>query len=165
MTSQSFTISLLWLPRSEKGVAFDLDLSAFLLNKKDKVTNPGDFVFYNNPRSSCGSVESSGDNRVGKKDGSAETISIDINAIPSNVQRIVFIASIFEGVENRLNFGMIDDAKVVFCNPGGKALFTYNLEEDACVDPTAIVCELFRADNSWTFRAIRCLPRMIPMRP
>ena len=63
------TIGLGWEPRATDGQDFDLDAIAFLLNDAGKVRNDQDFIFFNNLKSSDGSVEHTGDNRTGEGDG------------------------------------------------------------------------------------------------
>jgi tellurium resistance protein TerD len=50
-------IGLGWNARATDGAAFDLDSSAFILKSDGKVRNDADFIFYNNLKSSCGSVQ------------------------------------------------------------------------------------------------------------
>ena len=62
-------IGLGWDPRSSDGSAFDLDGSAFLLKTDGKVRGDSDFIFYNNLKSTDGSVVHTGDNTTGQGDG------------------------------------------------------------------------------------------------
>ena len=53
-------VGLGWDPRSTDGAAFDRDGSAFLLKSDAKVRGDNDFIFYNNLKSSDGSVVHNG---------------------------------------------------------------------------------------------------------
>ena len=62
-------LGLGWDVRSTDGQDFDLDASAFLLNASGKVRADSDFIFYNQMKSTDGSVEHTGDNRTGRGRG------------------------------------------------------------------------------------------------
>ena len=65
-------VGLGWDARSTDGQDFDLDASAFLLKADGKVRADSDFIFYNQLKSTDGSVEHTGDNRTGEGDGDDE---------------------------------------------------------------------------------------------
>ena len=65
-------IGLGWDVRTTDGAAFDLDASLFMLADSGKVRSDSDFIFYNQAKSACGSVEHTGDNRTGAGDGDDE---------------------------------------------------------------------------------------------
>lgn len=90
----------------------DLDISAFLLKEDDKVRHDLDFIFYNNRRSLCRSVQHLGDERTGDKEGDDEVIAIDLSQIPENVIKITLCASIHKGEERRQSFRNIQNAAV-----------------------------------------------------
>ena len=62
-------VGLGWDARATDGAAFDLDASAFLVKMDGKVRSDSDFIFYNQPKSACGSVEHTGDNKTGAGEG------------------------------------------------------------------------------------------------
>ncbi|MCV5473117.1 TerD family protein, partial [Escherichia coli] len=83
-------VGLGWDARSTDGQDFDLDASAFLLAANGKVRGDSDFIFYNNLTSSDGSVTHTGDNRTGEGDGDDESLKIKLDAVPSDVDKIIF---------------------------------------------------------------------------
>ena len=70
-------VGLGWDVRATDGDGFDLDASAFLLNEAGKVRGDADFIFYNQAKSTDGSVEHTGDNRTGAGDGDDESIIVE----------------------------------------------------------------------------------------
>ena len=66
---KKLVIGLGWDPRATDGAAFDLDGSAFLLKADGKVRSDADFIFYNNLKSTDGSVVHAGDNTSGSGEG------------------------------------------------------------------------------------------------
>jgi hypothetical protein len=78
---KDITVGLGWDARSTDGAPFDLDASVFMLTEvgggQFKVRNDNDFVFYNNLKSACGSVEHQGDNLTGQGEGDDEQVRWD----------------------------------------------------------------------------------------
>ena len=124
-------VGLGWDEREDAGDAFDLDASAFLLNSDNKVRSDDDFIFFNQLSSKCGSVVHQGDNLTGAGDGDDEQIVVDLPKVPSDVERIVFIVTIYKAKERHQNFG-----------------------EDACLNTTLVFGELYRRNGAWKFRAL-----------
>ncbi len=87
-----------WDVRQTPGAPFDLDTSCFLLNAQNRVSKPQDFIFYNNKQSMDGSVMHHGDNLTGVGEGDDEQLSVELQRVPPDVQRVVFVCSIYEGI-------------------------------------------------------------------
>jgi tellurium resistance protein TerD len=148
-------IGLGWDPRATDGAAFDLDGSAYLLKGDGKVRSDADFIFYNNLRSSDGSVVHAGDNLTGGGDGDDEKITVDLGAVPAEIEKISFAVTIHEAEQRRLNFGMVGKAYIRCLNADGNAeLARYDLSEDGSVETAMIFGELYRYNSEWKFRAI-----------
>ena len=151
-------VGLGWRAPAGSDVEFDLDASAFLLNSYRRVRSDADFVFYDQPKSQCGSVVHMGDNLVGQTDaeaGDAETICVDLAALPQDVERIAFVVSIYGAQERGQNFGAVDSAYIRLIDArSGEALVRLELAEDAGDWQTAIFGELSRRDGEWVFRAL-----------
>jgi tellurium resistance protein TerD len=148
-------IGLGWDPRVTDGAAFDLDGSAYLLKGDGKVRGDLDFIFYNNLRSSDGSVVHAGDNLTGGGDGDDEKITVDLGAIPAEIDKIAFAVTIHEAEQRRQNFGMVGQAYIRCLNADGNTeLARYDLSEDGSVETAMIFGELYRYGSEWKFRAI-----------
>ena len=87
------------------GNDFDLDSSVFLLGADSKVTDGGDFIFFNNLKHASGSVEHLGDNLTGAGEGDDEEIKIDLSKVPANIEKIAFTVTIYEADARKQNFG------------------------------------------------------------
>lgn len=109
-------VGLGWDARSTDGADFDLDASAFLLNASGKVRSDADFIFYNQLKSTCGSVQHTGDNRTGEGEGDDEAIMVDLPRVPADVQKIAFTATIHEADARRQNFGQVGNAYIRLVN-------------------------------------------------
>lgn len=151
----SITIGLGWDPRVTDGQDFDLDGSAFLLNTSGKVRTDSDFIFYNNKTSTDGSVNHNGDNRTGQGDGDDETISIELNKVPADIDKIIVAVTIHEGNARGQSFGQVSKAYIRIVNQaGGAEIARYDLSEDASTDTAMIFGEVYRHGTEWKFRAV-----------
>lgn len=148
------TLGLGWEARTTAGEGFDLDASALLLNG-GKVRTDKDLVFYGNPASDTGSVTHNGDNRTGAGDGDDETISVDLNGIPADVDKVVFAVSIYEAEKNGQTFGQVRDAFIRLVDASnGAEILRYDLSEDYSVETAVNFAELYRNGEEWKFRAL-----------
>ncbi|MBR3050827.1 MAG: TerD family protein [Selenomonadaceae bacterium] len=137
------------------GSDFDLDSSVFLLGANSKVTDGGDFIFFNNLKHASGSVEHLGDNLTGAGDGDDEEIKIDLSKVPANIEKIAFTVTIYEADERKQNFGQVENAFIrVFDEQNNKELIRYDLDEDFSIETAVIVGELYRNKGEWKFNAI-----------
>lgn len=137
------------------GSDFDLDSSVFLLGADSKVTDGGDFIFFNNLKHASGSVEHLGDNLTGAGDGDDEEIKIDLSKVPANIEKIAFTVTIYEADARKQNFGQVENAFIrVFDEQNGKELIRYDLDEDFSIETAVIVGELYRNKGEWKLNAV-----------
>jgi tellurium resistance protein TerD len=148
------TVGLGWDPRTTAGEAFDLDASALLVGPDGKVRSDADFIFYNQPKSSDGSVEHKGDNRTGQGDGDDEQIAIDLQSLPADVDRVVVVVSIDQGEARRQNFGQVRSAYSRVLDQDGTEIVRFDLSEDAAPETAMIFSEIYRSGAEWKFRAV-----------
>lgn len=155
-TMSKVDLGLGWNPRATDGKAFDLDAVAFLTGEDGKVRLDGEFIFFNQKVSPCGSVTHNGDNRTGDGDGDDETISVDLSKVPQEVAKIVFAVTIHDGQQNGQNFGMVDKAYIRVINQDNNAeeLARFDLSEDGSTEVAMIFGELYRHNGEWKFKAV-----------
>ncbi len=148
-------VGLGWDPRVTDGTDFDLDASAFMLGANGKVRSDTDFIFYNQLRSSCGSVEHTGDNRTGAGEGDDEVLMVDLIKVPTDVQKIAFTVTIHEADQRRQNFGQVQNAFIRLVNAETHVeVARYDLTEDASTETAMIFGEIYRHGNEWKFSAV-----------
>lgn len=151
----NIAVGLGWNPRATDGQAFDLDAVAFLVNESGKVRADADFIFFNNLKSSDGSVEHTGDNRTGEGDGDDEVIKVDLSKVPADVSKVVFCAVIYDGQGRNQNFGQVANAYIRIVNTqGGAEVARYDLSEDSSTETAMIFGELYKNNGEWKFRAV-----------
>ncbi|TDC27163.1 TerD family protein [Streptomyces sp. 8K308] len=156
------TVGLGWRARARPPVAngadFDLDASALLVNARGRVPSDRHFVFFNNLKSPDGSVTHMGDELVGGSGGAGgdqEEIVVDLAALPSEVERVVFAVSIYDADARRQSFGQVTGAFIrVVDQAGGGELARYDLTEDASNETAMVFGELYRRAAEWRFRAV-----------
>lgn len=137
------------------GANVDCDASVIMLGANDKLQNNNDVVYFGNLKSKDGSVIHSGDNLTGDGDGDDEQVSIELNKVPSHVEKLVFVVNIYDAVKRKQHFGMIRNAFIRVLNPNNnQELIKYNLTEDYSGKTSLIVGEIYRHGNEWKFAAV-----------
>lgn len=148
-------VGLGWDPRVTDGSDFDLDAAAFMLTNTGQVRSDADFIFYNQLRSSCGSVEHTGDNLTGAGEGDDEVIMVDISKVPTDVEKIAFTVTIHEAEQRRQNFGQVQNAFIRLMNAENDVeVARYDLTEDYSTETAMIFGEIYRHGNEWKFAAV-----------
>ncbi|PJE96844.1 stress response protein TerZ [Streptomyces carminius] len=140
----SVTLGLRWSSATGDG---DADVSVLLLGADGKVRDDADFFFYNNPAAADGSVQLLG--KTPTADGSEDRISLDLEATPVDVERVVIGASRYGGGR----FGELDGLRVTLADRTGEALLGFSID-DATVESAFIFGELYRRNGGWRFRAV-----------
>ena len=114
-----------------------------------------DFIFYNNLTSSDGSVTHTGDNRTGEGDGDDESLKIKLDAVPSDVDKIIFVVTIHDAQARRQSFGQVSGAFIRPVNDDNQTeVARYDLTEDASTETAMLFGELYRHNGEWKFRAV-----------
>ncbi|WP_127530858.1 TerD family protein [Paenibacillus kobensis] len=156
------TVGLGWDPVQSRGffgvkkqANIDCDASVLMLNEHSKLTNDHHVVAFYNKQSPCQSVIHSGDNLTGDGDGDDEQIFIDLAKVPANVSKIRAVVNIYDCVNRKQDFGMIQSAYIrVMDGTTGSELVRFNLSE-GYAGKTALICgEIYRHDGEWKFAAI-----------
>jgi tellurium resistance protein TerD len=150
-------VGLGWDPREgDSGYDYDLDASAFMLNAARKVPREDYFVFYNNQKSSDGSVTSSGDDRTGgSSTGDDETLTVDLTKVSTDVQEIVFVVTIHEAEQRKQNFGQVRNSFIrVYDAMTNDEICKYELGEDFSIETGVEFGRLYKREGKWRFEAI-----------
>ena len=148
-------VGLGWDARPTDGADFDLDASAFMVKEDGKVRSDSDFIFYNQTKSTCGSVEHTGDNRTGAGDGDDEAVVVLLDKVPADVQRVVFCVTIHDADMRKQNFGQVNHAYVRVVNKDcNNEVARYDLSEDASIETAMIFGEIYRHSGEWKFKAV-----------
>lgn len=148
-------LGLGWDTRSSDGVDFDLDASIFMVTESGRVRTDSDFIFYGQLRSSCGSVEHTGDNRTGEGDGDDEALKIKLDQVPTAIVRLVVAVTIHEAQARKQNFGMVHNAFIRLVNSETNVEITrFDLSEDSSTETAMVFGEVYRYGGEWKFKAV-----------
>jgi len=154
-TLKNVLIGLGWDARASDGADFDLDASLFMVGENGKVAGDDWFIFYNQLRSPCGSVEHTGDNRTGAGDGDDEAIKAALEKVPANIYSLVIAVTIHDAEARRQNFGMVRDAFVRLVNADSdQEVLRFDLSEDYSTETAMVFGEIYRRGGEWKFRAV-----------
>lgn len=177
----SVTIGLGWDVRQKgflknllgkKEEEYDLDAIAFLLDENGKVADlgrtvmtqsgqnrslyEGDVIYFNSLKHPSGHIWLTGDNQTGEGEGDDEQIIVKLDSLSQKYQRILFVVSIYKGIQNNQHFGMLDNAFIRAVDAKGKEITKYSLSGDASLNGmcSMIFAEVYRKGTDWKFRAV-----------
>lgn len=151
-------IGLKWGANQYDGPEADLDVTAFMLDENENVTAVDRIIGYmsSDGHDLADSVQYAGDNREGSSGNDFdEVITVVLDRIPEDVDKISIVASIYEAEQRKQNFGMISNSVIIGINADTEeCIFKYDLGEDYSCE-TALVCaEVYRYNGSWKFNAV-----------
>lgn len=136
----------------------DCDASAILLNSNGKVygRQVNDCcVYYGNLVHPSGAIQHQGDNLTGAGDGDDEQIMVDLNRVPADVAKIVFVVNIYDANVRGQHFGMIQNAFIRLVNLANNSeICKFNLSENYSGMTGMVVGEIYRYNGEWKFNAI-----------
>ncbi|MCH5205756.1 MAG: TerD family protein [Oscillospiraceae bacterium] len=134
----------------------DCDASAILITESTgKLAGPTDVVYYGQLAHKSGAIRHCGDNLTGKGDGDDEQIIVQLDKIPAEYSKIVFVVTIYQATERKQQFGMIKNAFIRIVDADkGTELCKYDLSENYNGKTAMIFGEVYRYKGEWKFGAI-----------
>jgi len=106
-------VGLGWDARTTTGDKFDLDASALGCAGSGTVISNDYFIFFNQTRSPEGAIEHLGDNRTGEGAGDDEVVSVDLSGAPAQLDKVVFLTSIYDAETTAVTFGQVRNAYIL----------------------------------------------------
>lgn len=137
------------------GSDFDLDASCFAL-RNGKLASKKDICYFGNRNVMNKAIHHHGDNITGAGEGDDEQITVDLDNLDSDVDKIVFVVNIYMAKMRRQSFGDVKNAFIRLVDENTDTeLFRYNLS-DGSVDKVAglIFAEMYKHNGEWKFNAI-----------
>ena len=133
----------------------DCDASALVCGAGGKLSGNNNIVYFGNLKHSSGSVIHTGDNLTGDGDGDDEQIIVQLANVPQNYEKIVFVVNIYQAVQRKQHFGMIQNCFIrIFDADTKKELCKYVLSENYDNMTTMIPGEVYRNNVEWKFNAL-----------
>lgn len=132
----------------------DCDASAILL-QNGKLVDKADLVYFGNLQHKSRTVLHMGDNLTGAGDGDDEQIIIDLDKVPEQYDKIVIVVNIYEAMERRQHFGLIQNAFIRLVDARNNSeMCKYNLTENYSGMTAVIFGEIYRYQGEWKFSAM-----------
>lgn len=152
-TLKKLRIGAGWEQRFLEEEKMDIDLSAFILDRNEMTRVDEDFVFYNAESGLEGGIKHSGDSRTGAGEGDDEAITLDLNSVPFDVHKIVFVLSIYDEESNGHNFSLVRDVFLRVVNDDDQneiCRFIFE-DDDLKGGNAAFMATLIREGPKWHF--------------
>eukprot|EP00747_Dinoflagellata_sp_TGD_P208736 gnl/TRDRNA2_/TRDRNA2_82186_c0_seq1.p1 gnl/TRDRNA2_/TRDRNA2_82186_c0~~gnl/TRDRNA2_/TRDRNA2_82186_c0_seq1.p1 ORF type:complete len:443 (+),score=86.25 gnl/TRDRNA2_/TRDRNA2_82186_c0_seq1:47-1330(+) len=130
------------------GKSVDLDVSVVLLDGRGRQVEA---VFFGNLQGS--GFTHSGDNLTGEGEGDDETIRVELDAVPSDIQQAYFVVNIYT---RTVTFEKVSNAYCRIADSSGNELARYNLREGQR-ESGLMIARLFREQKDpsrWGFQAL-----------
>lgn len=132
----------------------DCDASAFVC-MDGRLTTADDMVYFGNLKHRSGYIQHMGDNLTGEGDGDDEQIMVELGFLPEYYDKIIFVVNIFQALQRKQHFGMIENAFIRICDAEtGEELCKFNLSESYEGMTAMVFAELYRHNGGWKFNAI-----------
>lgn len=136
----------------------DCDASAILCGANGKLVGNSIqdcLVYYGNLRHFSGAIVHQGDNLTGAGDGDDEQIMVNLQGVPSSIDKIVFVVNIYDARSRNQHFGMIRNAFIRLVNMDNNTeICRYNLSDNYNSMTGLVVGEIYRKNGEWKFNAI-----------
>lgn len=137
------------------GANIDCDASVLMLDASGRIRNNSDVIYFGNLKSTEGSVQHTGDNLTGDGDGDDEQILVDLNRVPAQIDKLVFVVNIYDCVKRNQHFGMIQNAFIRIVNSANnQELIHFNLTDNYSGKTCLVVGEIYRHGGDWKFAAV-----------
>ncbi|MBE6035764.1 MAG: TerD family protein [Clostridiales bacterium] len=136
-----------------KPQSIDCDASVFMLTG-GKLQGNKDIVYFGNLQHSSRSVQHMGDNLTGAGDGDDEQILVELSKVPEQYDRIIVVVNIYQALQRKQHFGMIQNAFCRVVDDKNQELCRYSLTEDYSGMTSLIFGEIYRHNGEWKFNAM-----------
>jgi len=136
------------------GDDIDCDASVFLC-KGGRVVDSKDVVYFGNKKHKSGAVNHMGDNLTGEGEGDDEQIMVNLDGVPAEYDKLVFVVNIYRAQQRKQHFGMIKNAFIRIVDQDTNREFCrYNLSENYDGMLSLICGEIYRYKGEWKFNAL-----------
>ena len=141
-----------------KPESIDCDASVILCGPNGKIISNDikqTCVFFGNLRHPSGAIVHQGDNLTGAGEGDDEQIMVNLQQVPADVDKMVFVVNIYDARARNQHFGMIKNAFIRLVDMDKKTeICKFNLSENYSNMTGLVVGEIYRKNGEWKFNAI-----------
>lgn len=133
----------------------NIDCDAYVFMMKRGKFDDDDVVYFGNLEHYSDSVVHKGDNLTGEGDGDDERVFVNLQKVPSEYDKLVFVVNIFDAKERHQHFGRIKNAFIRICDADTNTeICRYNLSENYSGKTAVILGEITRNGSEWNFNAV-----------
>ena len=136
------------------GANIDVDSSVVVMSGQ---SYEKDLVYFGEKEHPSGCVIHHGDNLTGEDYANSddENISVYLNKVPNNRDRLYFVLNIYKCDERHQTFGGIRNLYIKLYDPDSKSvLVEYKVKGNFYRDTALIIGMAYRKDGGWIFKAI-----------
>jgi tellurium resistance protein TerD len=142
-------VGLSWNAHTSSGAGVDLDETVLLCGDDRKVVSDAHVVSYDDLEPPPAGDD---DRAVGDDD---EQVEVDLEAVPGEIQSIVFAMSVRQAAERRQTFGDVRDIVVRLVDlDRAHEVARYEVEVETATETAIVAGELYRHPSGWKFRAV-----------
>lgn len=136
----------------------DLDLDAFVicLDENQKLSNKANIVYFGNLRHSSGAITHLGDNLTGAGEGDDEQIIVDLPAVPTTINKLLFLVNIYDSQKRKQELSQVENAFVRLVDlSNNKEIARYQLSGSQYQNKNGLIlAEVYRYNSEWKMAAI-----------
>ena len=132
----------------------DCDASVFVC-QGGKFVDKDDLVYFGNLGHKSGAIKHMGDNLTGEGEGDDEEIFVDLDNLPAQYDKLIFVVNIFQFFSHDQHFGMIKNAFIrIVDNETNEEICRFNLSENYDNMRAVIAGEVYKRGDEWKFNPI-----------
>jgi stress response protein SCP2 len=132
----------------------DCDASV-LMCQNGKLAGNKDVIYFGNLFHTSGAVKHTGDNRTGDGEGDDEQIIVNLDKLPAEYEKLVFVANVYQANLRGQHFGMIQNAfiRIVDMDTNNE-ICRFDLTEKYDGKKSMIFGEVVKQNDAWQFNAL-----------
>lgn len=144
---KSLLVEIAWQAPS----SMEIDASAFLLGAQGKVSKDDDLIFYNNPSTPYIRYK----DVPGHGSGGLKHFEVQLDKIPSDVMKIAFTLTLYDGENRKQMFGQMSEAHCrILDQATGSEILRCKLGNHFSAETAVVVGELYRYGEDWKYSAV-----------
>ena len=137
------------------GDNMDVDSSVIMFGSRN-VCN--DIIYFGNKEHESGCLLHHGDNLTGEggiQDGDDENITVQLDKVPTNVEKLVFILNIYRSADRHQTLDDVRNLYIKLYDPiSKKSLISYEIRGNTGRDTAMVIGAVYRQGREWSFKAI-----------
>ncbi|MBR0289482.1 MAG: TerD family protein, partial [Selenomonadaceae bacterium] len=114
-----------------------------------------DLIYFGKLHHESDCIKHMGDNLTGEGEGDDEQIFVDLDKMPAQYDKLIFVVNIYQAVARKQHFGMIKNAYIRIIDPDTREEFCrFNLSDDYTDMLSMIASEVYKRGDEWKFNAV-----------